>query len=87
MIDLIRDEYDVGLPPMWVVAPVIPSGRIVARALTRHGTFREWFIAHRERQTPGYLSTFAELLFRRPPTAMAHFRGGSPDISLRAAAS
>jgi LysR family transcriptional regulator for metE and metH len=67
MIEMIRQDLGVGLLPGWVAGQAIRDGGLVARRLTRDGTFRDWFVAHREGETPGYLSAFIEALFRRPP--------------------
>jgi LysR family transcriptional regulator for metE and metH len=72
MFDLIRRDLGVGLLPMWIAAPALRTGGLAARRLTQDGTFRDWFVAHRD-DAPGYVSTFVEALFRRPPSATAHF--------------
>jgi LysR family transcriptional regulator for metE and metH len=73
MVELARHDLGIGLLPMWIAASAAQAGSIVTRKITRAGTFRDWFIVHRDENTAGYVSTFVEALFRRPPSARSHF--------------
>jgi LysR family transcriptional regulator for metE and metH len=73
MLELVRHDLGVGLLPMWIAGPALQTGGVVARRLTCQGTFREWFVAYRDDDTPGYVSTFVEALVRRPPSVRSHF--------------
>jgi LysR family transcriptional regulator for metE and metH len=73
IVDMVRDDLGVGVMPSWIAARALGSGGLAARRLTRDGTVRDWYAAHLDGDVPGYLSTFVELLFRRPPTVSASF--------------
>ena len=71
VIDMVRDGLGVGMLPRWIASRALHTGGLVARRLTRDGTFRDWYAAHLEDDVPGYLSAFIELLFRRPPSVLS----------------
>jgi LysR family transcriptional regulator for metE and metH len=79
MVELARLDLGIALLPMWMAGSAVHGGAVAARRLTRDGIFRHWRLAHRDEETPGYVSTFIEALVRRPPSAAAHFAAHRAD--------
>jgi LysR family transcriptional regulator, regulator for metE and metH len=84
MIALVRHDLGIALLPSWVAQHALRSGGLAARRITRDGIFNDWSVAHRSDDVPGYVATFVEALFRRPPSEreMRHVIGPACPPSL-----
>ena len=63
MLELVKANLGIAILTRWSVEPDVKAGRLVALSLGREGLFRAWSALYRkERNTPGYLTDFIDLL-------------------------
>jgi LysR family transcriptional regulator for metE and metH len=67
IIEMVKEGLGIGVLARWSVAPQLQRGELVARPLTRRGSYRQWSAAWRAKpKAPAYLVDFVEVLARHP---------------------
>jgi LysR family transcriptional regulator, regulator for metE and metH len=80
IIEMVMGGLGVAALAKWAVAPQLASGALVGLSLTERGFRRTWFAAQlRNRQSPGYVDEFIQLLAEHPIPASVPRRKSKRD--------